>query len=129
MQELKPSYSASIDQHHGELHFATGGLFAVEDMKKFQALLVKTVGPFIEQRRTFRALGDLSEYVTQTREVGEMMRETLENGEKFGVDRTAIVIASATLKLQYKRVSAGRNLQIFDNRFEALEWLRSSESA
>ena len=53
------------------------------------------------------------------------MRDHLLNARKFGLKRVAIMGASALVKLQYKRLSDGIEVEYFDNRDDAIRWLRS----
>lgn len=123
--DLKPTFWVQVDEERGELHFSTSGLFDQASMAEFITEVGNKVGPLLASKRRIRAFGDLSGYVTQTREIGKTMERTLTNAERAGIERTAIVINSAILKMQYKRVSEGRNVKIFENRDEALEWLRN----
>jgi hypothetical protein len=125
MSNLVPYYSVTVDDVRGELHFVTSGLFDRQTMDAFLAEVGKAIGPLLKQKRRLRALGDLRGYVTQTREIGEKMARTLEQAEAVGIERTAIIINSAMLKMQYKRVSEGRKVQIFEDADAALAWLRS----
>lgn len=121
----RPTFSVEVDDQRGELHFKTSGLFDAESMTAFLADASRKVGPVLAAKGKMRALGDLTEFVTQTREIGETMAKTLANAEQDGIERTAIIINSAILKMQYQRVSEGRHVEIFSNREEALRWLRS----
>jgi len=125
MNTLAPSYSVELDPVRGELHFVTSGLFDKPAMDAFLREVAKAVGPLLADKRKLRALGDLRGYVTQTREIGAQMAATLERAESIGIERTAIIINSTMLKLQYKRVSEGRNVQIFEDAEAALAWLRA----
>lgn len=125
MADLAPSFSVSVDRERAELHFVTSGLFDSASMHAFIVEVGKAIKPMLDEGIAIRALGDLRGYVTQTQEIGATMAKTLANAEKAGIERTAIIINSAILKLQYKRVSEGRNVEIFENEADALAWLRS----
>ena len=124
MTSFKPSYSASIDEARRELHFVSSGFFDEEAMTGLQTEIGKVAAPFLSKGIRFRAFGDLSGYMVQTKEISDKMMIVLERAEQIGIERVAIVIKSAIVRLQYARVSEGRNVKIFDNRDEALEWLR-----
>ena len=126
MEDLTPRFSVHFDPAHNELHFATSGLFDAQSMDAFLAEVTRTVGPVLQKGKRVRALGDLNDYVTQTREIGERMAQILEQAEQNGIEKTAIVINSTILKMQYKRVSEGRNVEIFEDRDTALVWLRGA---
>ena len=125
LQNLDPTFHVEIDRQRRELHFMTSGLFDQENMDRFLREVAQKAGPLLAQKRPMRALGDLTGFVTQTRAIGEKMAETLSNAEDAGIERTAIIITSNILKMQYQRVSEGRNVAIFENRAQALQWLRA----
>jgi len=87
MEDLAPSFSVRFDPVHNELHFATSGLFDAQSMDSFLAEVTKTVGPVLQKGKTLRALGDLTDYVTQTREIGERMAQSLSRLNKTGLRR------------------------------------------
>lgn len=126
MTDLNPTFSVAVFEERGELHFTTSGLFTRQVMDDFLAAVGKAIGPLLAQKRKLRAYGDLTGYVTQTREIGEEMAQILVKAEAIGIEKTAIVIDSSILKMQYKRLSEGRNVEIFENRADALTWLRSA---
>ena len=125
MTDLTPTYSVAVDEVRSELHFVTSGLFDETTMRAFNEEIARAVGPILAQKRPMRALGDLSGYVVQTREISAKMAETLAAAEAVGIERVAIIMTSTLVKMQYQRISEGRNVKIFDNREEALEWLRA----
>ncbi|MDY7099047.1 MAG: hypothetical protein SXU28_12985 [Pseudomonadota bacterium] len=127
MDRLKPTYSVRMDEERGELHFVTSGLFDAPTMAAFLREVARQAGPVLASGRKLRAFGDLTDYVTQTKEIGEQMAQTLAQAESSGIEKTAIVINSAILKMQYKRVSEGRNVEIFETAEDALRWLRGDE--
>ncbi len=124
MTTLAPKFSASIDYGRRELHFATSGLFDVAAMQALQAEIGEAIGPFLSERMTFRAFGDLTDYAVQTKDISEEMTRLLCAGEKVGIEKTAILITSTIVRMQYARISQGCSVEIFDNRSDALAWLR-----
>ena len=127
MSELTPTYSVSVDAERRELHFATSGLFDKSTMRAFNEEIARAVSPILAQKRRMRALGDLTGYVVQTREISSKMAETLAAAEAVGIERVAIIMTSALVRMQYQRISEGRNVKIFDNREDALAWLRADQ--
>lgn len=125
MATLAPTYSVKADEARAELHFKTSGLFDEASMDAFLREVAKVAGPLLASKGKIRAFGDLTDYVTQTREIGARMADTLRKAESSGIEKTAIVINSVILKMQYKRVSEGRNVEIFSEKTEALSWLRA----
>ena len=55
------------------------------------------------------------------------VEETLAAAEAVGIERVAIIMTSALVRMQYQRISEGRNVKIFDNREDALAWLRADQ--
>lgn len=125
MQDLTPNYTVRVDEERRELHFTTSGLFDQESMRAFNEEIARAVSPILTQKRTMRALGDLTSYAVQTREISAKMAETLAAAEAVGIERVAIIMTSPLVIAQYKRVSEGRNVKIFEDRTEALKWLRA----
>ena len=80
----------------------------------------------LADRKPFRAFGDLSGYVVQSREISEEMTNVQRNAEKIGIERVAILITKALVRMQYQRVAEGQNVQIFETGENALEWLRTA---
>ncbi len=125
MTDLTPRYAVHVDEARGEIHFETSGLFDMATMDAFLAETNAKAGPLLAKGQKLRSLGDLSNYATQTPEIGAKMADTLQRAEEFGIEKTAIIITSTLLKMQYSRVSEGRNVSIFDNKSDAIAWLRS----
>lgn len=125
MDELTPTYSVSVDAERNELHFTTSGLFDTASMDAFNQEIAKAVGPILAQKRRMRAFGDLTGYAVQTREISAKMAETLAAAEAVGIERVAIVLTTTLVRIQFQRVSEGRNVKIFENKADALEWLRA----
>ena len=125
MADLAPSFEVSVDEERRELHFMTSGFFDKASMDAFLEEISSKAAPLLSRKGAIRAFGDLTDYVAQSREIGEIMAETLRRAEESGIERTAIVITSPILKMQYARVSEGRNVEIFDSKIDALNWLRN----
>ena len=126
MASLAPSFSVKVDEMRRELHFVTSGLFDQASMQAFNEEVAKAVGPILAKKQKMRALGDLSDYAVQTREISDAMTVTLKSAEAVGIERVAIIMTSMLVKMQYQRVSEGRNVKIFDDRAQALAWLRAN---
>lgn len=126
MDDLTPRYSATIDADRREPHFTTSGFFDVKAMQGLQQEIGKAAAPLLADRKPFRAFGDLSGYVVQSREISEEMTNVQRNAEKIGIERVAILITKALVRMQYQRVAEGQNVQIFETGENALEWLRTA---
>ncbi len=124
METLEASHSISADSRHAELHFAIGGLWNEETMRGFLFDLGEAAKPFMRSREPFSAMGDLRDFVPQNQETAAAIRESLLAGQSNGMQRFAVVTSSALLKLQYKRITQGLEVEFFDEPRDALAWLR-----
>ncbi|APE27750.1 hypothetical protein BMF35_a0921 [Aurantiacibacter gangjinensis] len=105
------------------MHFTLGGFFTLDEMKSFVremdqlALTLITTGP------TMKGLGDLRNLVPQRAEVAEFTRSHLVTAQKAGLTHVAIM-APPLVRMQYRRLSEGLEVGFFDDKPEALAWLR-----
>ena len=86
--------------------------------------LYKQSLPFIETKRTFRGFGDLTEFAVQKQEVVDIVQVSQESSAELGVDRMAVQYSSTLVKIQFRRISDALELEFFEDRDEALAWLR-----
>lgn len=119
-------FSVSVDEARRELHFTASGVFDAQSMAALNIEIAKGVNPILAQQRTLRALGDLSDYRIQSREISAEMAETLAAAEAVGIERVAIIMTCANLRDTYRGVTESETVKIFDNRDDALGWLRSN---
>ncbi|MDJ0643995.1 MAG: STAS/SEC14 domain-containing protein [Erythrobacter sp.] len=124
MSNLAPVQSIKVDTDRAEVHFAIGGYWTREAMDKFLFDLGTAAKPFWKEGRAFNSLGDLSEFVAQSRETADAIRESLLLAQKNGMKRFAVVAPPAMVKLQYRRLTEGLDAEFFENETEALAWLR-----
>jgi len=129
MEDLSPSSSISNSADRGEIHFSISGLWTLEDMESFLRGLTKAAVPIVERQLAIQVFGDMTGFVAQTRETGEAIRDHLLMSQKYGLQRVAIMGASSLVKMQYKRLSSGITVEFWDNKAEALHWLRHSDTA
>ena len=94
-------------------------------MGEFLYDLGNAAKPFMKQGRRFNALGDLREFVTQTRETAEAIRNSLLMAQSNGMQRFAVVAPPALVKLQYRRLTEGLEAEFFEDEDEARAWLRA----
>ncbi len=127
MSTLSPVHSISVDPDHAEVHFAIGGFWTPEAMSQFLYDLGNAAKPFIKEGLPFDALGDLSEFVTQTKETAEAIRNSLLLAQSNGMRRFAVVAPPALVKLQYRRLTEGLDAEFFEDESSAREWLRQSD--
>lgn len=125
METLTPSFSVVPDMVRNEVFFKVSGLWDADVLADFSRELLLQGKPFYSAGIKMRVLGDLTGFVTQKREIADGIRLVVHESARLGVVRTAIVADSALVTMQYKRINSGINLEIFDNRAEAIAWLRS----
>lgn len=124
MQTLAPSFTVQRNQEAREVYWSAAGLWTEETLTALQADLLKAAKPFIDDRRGFRVVGDLREFAVQPRDLAEKMRESQEASAQVGVDRMAILVSSVLVKQQFRRVSEAMECEFFDNKADAINWLR-----
>ncbi len=125
MTTLAPTFSVTRNEELREVYYTISGLFTVEKIEELFAELITLARPFIDDRKGFRALGDMREFSVQTREVVDKMQMSQDTSAKVGVDKMAIVYSSVLVKQQFRRVSSALELGMFESKAEALAWLRT----
>lgn len=124
MQDLAPSSRITSNPTIGEIQFEVSGLWTLEEMESFLRGLTKAAIPIVEQRLPIHVFGDMTGFVTQTRATGEAIQDHLNMSQKYNLKRVAIMGTSSLVRMQYKRLSAGIEVEFFENKTEALAWLR-----
>lgn len=125
MATLAPTFTVTRNDEMREVYYTITGLFSLEKIEELFAELIHVAKPFIEDRKGFRVLGDLRDFSVQTREVVEQMQLSQDTSAKVGVDKMAIIYSSVLVKQQFRRVSVALDLGMFENKAEAIAWLRS----
>ncbi len=125
MQSLAPSFSMTADLVRKEFHFTASGMWTEATLADFSRALLAEAKPFYSEGIKMRVLGDLTGFVTQTREIAEGIRVVVQESARLGVVRTAIISDSQLATMQYKRINDGINLKVFDDKAQALAWLRN----
>ena len=124
MASLAPTSSIRADDQRRELYFAIAGFWQLEDMQAFLDNLAKAANTFIRAKRRFNAMGNLAEFVPQDRATADAIRDSLLLGNRNGLAKFAVVSPPPLVKLQYKRIGAGLDVEFFDDEASALCWLR-----
>ncbi|AOL23134.1 SpoIIAA-like [Erythrobacter litoralis] len=124
MASLAPTFTVTRDDARREVHYALTGLFTIEAIDRFFEELRRVAGPFMEDRKGFRAIGDLRQYSVQPRDVAERMQMSQDISAKVGVTKMAIVYSSVLQMQQLRRVSNALDMGYFTEMAEALDWLR-----
>ena len=124
MSDLKPQSRVTNDLYKGELYFWVSGLFGKDDMDQLVVDLNKGAWPITKSGQPVHVLGEMKGFTPQARETGNIIRDHLIASQEFGLKRVAICNASALVKMQYKRLSEGLEVEFFEDRIDALKWLR-----
>ena len=93
-------------------------------MKAYLRELNDAAAPIVAQRIPIRVLGEMEGFLPQDRQTGEAIRDHLMMSRRYGLQRVAIVSAPVLVKLQYRRLSEGIEVEFFDSKAEAMAWLR-----
>lgn len=125
MSTLATSQSISADTVHDELNFAISGFWTREAMAEWLKDLARAALPFIKAGRAFDATGDLREFVPQDRETAAAIRNSLVEAHANGLKRFAVVSSSSLVRMQYRRITEGIEVEFFDDIASARAWLRS----
>ena len=128
MGNLSPSHAIRVDLGSAELFFAIGGYWTLIDMQAFLFEMGEQAKPLLRTKEPFDAIGDLSEFVPQDRETAEAIRETMLTGQRNGLRRFAVVSPNTLVKLQYRRITQGLEVEFFDSVAIAREWLRGDQA-
>lgn len=125
MKALTPSFSVSVDTERREVHFAASGLWDMEVLADFSRELLSSAKPLLGNERPMRVFGDLTGFVTQKREVAEGIGIVMRESAKMGMDRTALLSDSMLAAMQYKRLNEGVMTEVFEDKADAVAWLRA----
>lgn len=126
MSELRPRFTILIQERHREVHYAASGFWSTEDMARFQSALLEKTKPLIEAAKGFNVMGDMSGLAVQDRMMADAMRLMMRESVKLGMRKQAFLITAPLLKMQFDRLVDGTNTQIFDNKGDAIAWLRDA---
>ncbi len=121
---MTPSHTITADASRAEVHFAIGGYWDAEGMKRFLFELGEAAKPFMKAGVSFTALGDFKDFMPQDRATADAIRDSIESGSRNGLRRFAILNAAPLVRMQYRRIAQGTQVEYFDSRVEALDWLR-----
>ena len=124
MDPLTTRHKVSRNVELGEVYFAISGFWKLEEMQAFLRELNEAAAPIVAQRTPIRVLGEMEGFVPQDRQTGEVIRDHLMMSRRYGLQRVAIASAPVLVKLQYRRLSQGIEVEFFDSRNEAIAWLR-----
>ncbi len=124
MGQLTPHHLIKSNPDRAEISFSITGFWDFEAIEALHAELNQHAYPFFKAGRKIHVMGDMQGFVTQSRQTGDAIREHLARSANFNLSRIAIYNASTLVKLQYQRISTGIEVEFFDNRTDAIRWLR-----
>ena len=126
MEQLKTRHSVTLHEDHCEVHFRIAGYWEAGAMRAFQDGLSQASLPLVQAGKPIHVMGDMTDFVPQSRETAEMIRSHLEFSRKYGLKKVAIINPSSLVRDQYRRVSKGIDVRFFSDRFDAIAWLRGA---
>ncbi len=118
--------SIHVDEKHREVHFEIGGLWDVESIKAFLREMDAKAAPMVMQGGPFSGLGIMRHLNPQAQDVAETIRRHLMAAREAGLARVAIIDPPLLMKMQYRRVSEGLDVQFFNKPEDGLRWLRDN---
>ncbi|MEO1730772.1 MAG: hypothetical protein AAFR64_08545 [Pseudomonadota bacterium] len=127
METLAPTFAVSADLDRSEVHYTASGLWDMPTMLEFQRELLSKSKPLLDREAKIYSLGDLRGFVTQVREVSDAMRVVILESAKLGVVKSAIISDNVLARMQFMRLNEGINIEVFENKADAINWLRASD--
>lgn len=120
-----PRVRVSTDLKNGLVRFSASGLWGEDQIKAGSAKIGEGAAPFIMANKPWAILADYSEAIVQPREVSENIRKSMQYAVKVGLQRIAVINSPPLVRMQYQRMSDIVETKFFEDRVEALLWLRT----
>lgn len=124
MSVMNPTHTIAADRDHAEVHFAIGGYWDLAGMKRFLFDLGEAAKPFMKAGKPFSALGDFRDFMPQDRATADAIGNSIAAGGRNGLRRFAVVAASPLVRMQYRRIAHGTEVEYFETTAAALAWIR-----
>ena len=124
MAVMTPTHTITADATRAELHFAIGGYWDRAGMERFLGELAAVAQPFMKAHAAFTVLGDFKDFMPQDRATADAIRNSIEAGARNGLRRFAVLNAAPLVRMQYRRIAAGTEVQYFETKVKAIDWLR-----
>lgn len=121
---MTPTHTITADRDRAEVHFAIGGYWDEAGMKRFLFDLGEAAKPFMKAGTPFAVLGDFKDFMPQDRATADAIRDSIAAGTRNGLRRFAVLAAAPLVRMQYRRIAQAAEVEYFDTKAEALEWLR-----
>lgn len=125
MSKLDPTHTISSDMARGEVSFVIAGFWTAEKIKPFLAELDSHALPIAREKRPIYAIGNMRDFVPQGRETAAEIADHLHRSKRAGLRKIAIIDPAPLVKLQYKRVSEGIEVEFFSSEAAGRNWLYS----
>ena len=125
MSQYEPSHSIHRNEQFREAHYTISGLYDADAARAFMAELGRAAYPFIATGKPWSALGVLTGFIPQGRETAIVIEESIKEAAENGMVRLALVKPPPIVSMQHRRVAGDANLQVFETKVEALQWMRS----
>ena len=125
MTQLEPRHTVSSDTTRGEVSFVIAGFWTADKIRPFLAELDRHATPIALAKRPIHAIGDMSDFVPQGRDTAAEIADHLQRSKRAGLRRVAIIDPPPLVKLQYKRVSEGIEVEFFETEEAGRRWLYS----
>ena len=129
MEHLDKFFDCRVDEKHREVQFEIGGFWTTEEIRPVLDKLSTAALTFIIPRVPFHGLGNMEHLVPQSRETAQAVRDNLMSAKKHGLRRVAIINPPVLMKLQYKRIAEGMEVEFFETEADAKAWLRRPTEA
>lgn len=124
MLDTLPKSKIARHDSYGEVHFAISGFWELDNMEAFLEDLNKASYPLVKEQKPIRVLGEMGGFLPQTRDTGDAISDHLKMSKKYGLERVAIITDSSLVKMQYRRLSQGIEVDFFEDKVSAIKWLR-----
>lgn len=124
MSVMTPTHTITADATRAEVHFTIGGYWDEQGMKGFLFDLGEAAKPFMKAQTPFAVLGDFKDFMPQDRATADAIRDSIDAGSRNGLRRFAVVNAAPLVRMQYRRIAQAAEVEYFDSKPEALDWLR-----
>ncbi len=125
MGAYDPKHSIRRIEQHREVHYTIAGLYDADAAKAFMTELARAAYPFIAAQQKWSVLGDLSNFIPQGRETADVIEESVKEASGNGLVRMALLNPPPIVTMQHKRLTTAAILEVFENKAEALAWIRS----
>lgn len=124
METLAPFHKVTLHEASCEVHSRIDGFWTKESIQTYFDDVNAACLPLVKSRSPIYALVDMSELVPQDRATSEAIRDHLMLSKQFGLKRLAVIAKSTLVKMQYRRLSEGLDVEFFDDRASAAKWLK-----